>query len=304
MPRRRPSSRARAVVIVNPTKVSNWDTLRHTMTHEADRAGLRVEWLETSPGEGTGDLVAEALRRDPALVVAAGGDGTVREVSSALAAVDIPLGVVPLGTGNLLARNLGIPLDVQDAIAVAFGDTQRAIDLVLLTADDAAPTHFAVMSGMGVDAALMNATNPELKRIMGPAAYLLAAPQAVASRRFGCTITMEGDASIETDASMVLIGNVGSVFGAIHFMPDARPDDGVLDVLIASPKRVTDWARIAGRVISGANDPAELVRVTGHQVTVKVSGGPIEYQLDGDSVATCQRMSAEVVPGALTVKVP
>ncbi len=304
LPRRATSSRVRALVIVNPTKVTNWTSLRQSITHEADRAGLRIDWRETSPSETTFDLVAEALRREPVLVVAAGGDGTVREVSSALADVDIPMGIIPLGTGNLLARNLGIPLDVQDAIAVAFGSRERTIDLVRLTADDVFVTHFAVMGGMGVDAALMAATNSELKRIVGPAAYVLAAPQALASRRFTSTITMDDESSIQTDAAMVLVGNVGTVFGAIQLLPDALPDDGVLDVVVASPRGVADWARIAGRVISGADDPDELVRITGQRVTIEVEGNPVDYQLDGDTVGTCTHITAEIVPGALQVKVP
>ena len=151
---------------------------------------------------------------------------------------------------------------------------------------------------------MMAATNSELKRIVGPAAYVLAAPQALASRRFTSTITMDDESSIQTDAAMVLVGNVGTVFGAIQLLPDALPDDGVLDVVVASPRGVADWARIAGRVISGADDPDELVRITGQRVTVEVEGNPVDYQLDGDTVGTCTYITAEIVPGALQVKVP
>jgi diacylglycerol kinase family enzyme/membrane-associated phospholipid phosphatase len=304
LPRRRPSVRDRCLIVVNPSKVEDWATFRRYVTYEADDAGLRIAWVETSADEGTAEIVAEALRRRPGLVVAAGGDGTVREVSSALAGRGVPLGILPLGTGNLLARNLGIPLDVQDAAHVAFGSAERLLDLVRLTADDAPPEHFAVMGGMGIDAALMNATNADLKRIVGPAAYVLAAPQVLAARPFGCRIAMDDGETISTTASMVLVGNVGSVMGQIHLLPDARPDDGVLDLVVASPQRIADWARIAGRVISGADDPAELSRATGRKVTIEIEGGPVDYQLDGDTVGTCSRVTAEIVPGALTVKVP
>ncbi|WP_028709743.1 diacylglycerol kinase family protein [Propionicicella superfundia] len=304
LPRRRPSSRGRCVVVVNPAKVEDWATFRRYVTYEADHAGWRVAWVETSTDEGTAELVSEALRSRPGLVVAAGGDGTVREVSSALAGRDVALGILPLGTGNLLARNLAIPLDVQDAARVAFGPTTRRMDLVRLTADERPPEHFAVMGGMGIDAALMNATNAELKRLVGPAAYVLAAPQVLTTRPFSCRIAMDGSEEVSTTASMVLVGNVGSVMGQIQLLPDALPDDGVLDVVIASPQRVADWARIAGRVISGADDPAELARASGQRVTIEIEGGPVEYQLDGDTVGTCSRVVAEVVPAALTVKVP
>lgn len=304
LPRRRAAPRGRCAVIVNPAKVEDWATLRRNVSYEADVAGWRVLWLETTSDEAAAEQVADARRANVSLIIAAGGDGTIREVSSALVGSDIRFAILPLGTGNLLARNLGIPLDVQDAVKVAFGPNTRAIDLVRLTADDREPEHFAVMAGMGVDAALMNATNADLKRILGPAAYFLAAPFVLTAPPFSCRISVDEGEELPTMASIALVGNVGTVMGQIQLLPDAKPDDGILDLLVASPQKVTDWARIAGRVMSGANDPAEIARASGTAVSIEIDGDPVEYQLDGDTVGSCTRLIAEVVPEAISVKVP
>jgi diacylglycerol kinase family enzyme len=140
--------------------------------------------------------------------------------------------------------------------------------------------------------------------MMGPAAYFFAAPQVLTSEPFTCRIAMDDGQAVSTKASIALVGNVGSVMGQIQVLPDALPDDGVLDLVVASPRSITDWARIAGRVISGSDDPAELARATGSSVTIEVSGDPVEYQLDGDTIGSCNTLSARVVPSALRVSVP
>lgn len=306
LPRRRADVRGHCVVIVNPTKVEDWATLRRHVMYEADLTGWKVQWLETSEEDGAGPAVAEAVKSPVELIIAAGGDGTVREASSAMVGSTARLAILPLGTGNLLARNLNIPLDAPDAVKVAFGKSEKPIDLVRLTADDRPPEHFAVMAGVGLDAALMNATNSDLKRLVGPAAYFLAAPQALTAPPFRCRIAMDHGEELETTAAIALIGNVGSVMGQIQLLPDAKPDDGILDLVVASPQKVTDWALIAGRVISGADDPAQLARSSGSVVSIDIAseGDGVEYQLDGDTVGTCSRLLAEIVPHAVTVKVP
>lgn len=294
-------------VIVNPTKVEDWASLRRHLDHEAGATGWQPVWLETTTDDLGDEVTQQALSMGAELVIAAGGDGTVRQVCKALSGTGVPLGILPLGTGNLLAHNLGIPVDEGDALAVIFGGISRSIDLIELRIDDNPPEVSAVMAGMGFDAEIMNATNSDLKKLVGPAAYFLAAPQALATEPFECRVELEAadsSHSLEMAVSLALIGNVSRITGQIDLLPDARPDDGVLDLILASPKNVTDWARIAASVISGASDPAEMARATGTAIQIEVLGEPVEFQIDGDTAGKCRRIRAEVVPNTLSVMVP
>lgn len=294
-------------IIVNPTKVEDWGALRRHLEHEAGAAGWQPIWLETTADDLGDEVTHQALNMGVELVIAAGGDGTVRQVCKALAGGDVPMGILPLGTGNLLAHNLRIPIDEADALAVVFRGKPRSIDLIRLHIDDEPEEMSAVMAGLGFDAVIMNATNPELKKIVGPAAYFLAAPQALAAEPFKCRVVIRSgtdEKSVETSASMALVGNVSRITAQIEVLPDAKPDDGLLDLILASPNDVTDWARIAASVVSGASDPAEVARATGTEVEIEVLGEPIEFQIDGDTAGKCRRIRAEVVPGAISVLVP
>ena len=174
--------RRRCAVIFNPTKVS--EDFRTTV----DRMLVPTEWeepiwLETTEDDPGHSMAARAVEAAVDLVIAAGGDGTVRIVADGLASSGIPMGVVPAGTGNLLAHSLDLPLKESDAVDVAIRMHTRAIDLIKLTVDDRRSEHFAVMAGTGMDAMIMDETNPHLKKVIGPGAYFLAAAKAQAGCR-------------------------------------------------------------------------------------------------------------------------
>jgi diacylglycerol kinase family enzyme len=160
--------RRRCAVIYNPTKVS--EKFRALMEDNLQRNGWRdTLWLETSVEDPGRAMTRQAVAEQVDLVIGAGGDGTIRYVADGLACSGIPLGLVPAGTGNLLARNLDLPLEEVDAIKVALSGQVRQIDLVKITVDDRAPEHFAVMAGIGVDAMIMDETDEDLKDKVGSA---------------------------------------------------------------------------------------------------------------------------------------
>ncbi len=295
----------RCAVIYNPAKVTDWVTFRRHVEYELKSRGWeRTLWLETTVDDPGRAMTAQAVAEQVDLVLGAGGDGTIRVVCAGLAGSGIPFGLIPAGTGNLLARNIGIPLDEGAALDVAFEGSDRAIDLVKIAVDDGPADHFAVMAGIGIDAVIMQGTNADLKKAVGSAAYFVSAAQNANHPALHTTVRVDDQPPLRRRAHVIVVGNVGLLQAGILLIPDAKPDDGLLDVLVASPRSSADWVRVIARVLTRhrqADD--QLDRMRGQKVTITVEERD-QYQLDGDTVGSCQTMTAEVVPGALTLRVP
>jgi diacylglycerol kinase (ATP) len=295
----------RAAVIFNPTKVTDWVTFRRHVEYELKTRGWqRALWLETTTEDPGRVMTEQAVREGVDLVLGAGGDGTIRVICSGLAGTGVPFGLIPAGTGNLLAKNLGIPLDEAAALDVAFDGVDKAVDLVQVSVDDGPPDHFAVMAGIGIDAVIMEGTDPNLKRAVGSAAYFLSAAKNANHPALQATITVDDELPLRRKAHVIVIGNVGLLQGNIQLIPDARADDGLIDVLVASPRGVRDWVRLTTQVLTRQRRrDAQLDRLTGRKVTITVDGRD-HFQLDGDTVGECSTMTAEVLPRALNMRVP
>ena len=295
-------SKRRCTVVYNPIKVL--DDLRDAISKQAAATDWGEPiWLETTADERH-PTTDELISTHPDRVIAAGGDGTIRTVADRLAESGIPMAVVPVGTGNLLARNLDIPLTEAEAITVAFGQQTREIDLVKLTVDGAPAQHFAVIAGLGVDAMIMDETSPDLKDTLGAGAYFIAAAKALGRTPIHMWITLDDHRRQHRYAMICAIGNVGKLAGNLTLIPGASPDDGQLDVYVASPRRFIHWLRVLLRLITRRprrDDRVDQWRAQEVEVRLK---HPDPYQLDGDVIGDCRNLRAEVRPGALTVCVP
>lgn len=293
----------RCAVVYNPIKVS--EDLRNVIGRKAAETGWTEPlWLETTTDEPARptreDLVSAQVNR----VVAAGGDGTIRMVADRLAGSGIPMAIVPVGTGNLLARNLEIPLSEDEAIKVAFSDHTRDIDLIKVTVDGEPSEHFAVIGGLGVDAMIMEETNPQLKDVIGAGAYFIAAGKALGRTPIEMRIALDDRRAYRRNAMICAIGNVGTLAGNLTLMPEAQPDDGRLDVYVASPHRLSHWVRVFIRLITRRprrDDHVDVWQASRVEVRLKHRD---PYQLDGDVVGECLSLRAEVAPAALRIHVP
>ena len=297
------SQSRRCAVIYNPTKIS--DKFRALVEECVQRKGWgNTLWLETSVEDPGGAVTRQAVAAHVDLVIAAGGDGTIRVVADALAQTGIPLGLIPAGTGNLLARNLDLPLEEVDAIEVALSGQIRQVDLVKITVDNRAPEHFAVMAGIGIDAVIMDETDEGLKDKVGSAAYFVAAAKALGRLPVRMTVQLDGNRPVRRRAMLCVIGNVGTLRANLTLIPGARPDDGLLDVYIASPRRFRHWVKIALRLMTRrAKKDDQVDQHTGTRVRIKIHGKD-NYQLDGDVIAEATTLDAEIQPGALAICVP
>jgi len=298
-----PSQTLRCAVIYNPTKVS--DKFHALVEEGLQRNGWsNTLWLETSAEDPGRAMTRQAVAEQVDLVIAAGGDGTIRYVADGLAHTEIPMGLVPAGTGNLLARNLDLPLEEVEAIEIALSGQVRLIDLVRITVDDRAPEHFAVMAGIGVDAMIMDETNEDLKDKVGSAAYFVAAAKALGRLPVRLTVQLDNNRPVRRHAMLCVIGNVGTLRGNLTLIPGASPEDGLLDLYIASPRRFWHWVKVALRLITRrAKKDDQVDQHIGKTVRIVIDGKD-DYQLDGDVVGESTTLFAEIQPGALAIRVP
>jgi diacylglycerol kinase (ATP) len=295
----------RCAVIYNPAKVTNWEVFRRRVHGELTERGWRdTLWLETTRADPGREQTARAVAEGVDLVIGAGGDGTIRVICAGLADSGIPFGLIPAGTGNLLAKNVGIPLDEDEALKLALDGVDRPIDLVRLTIDDTTVDHFAVMAGIGIDAVILEQTNADLKKAVGSAAYFVSAARNANHAALHATIQVDDQPPFKRRAHVLVVGNVGFLQANIPLIPDAEPDDGLLDVLIASPRGVIDWVKLTTRVLTRQRrTDDQLDRITGRKVTITVEERD-RYQLDGDTEGECNRLTAEIMPGALLLRSP
>ena len=300
-----PTTRQLAVVL-NPIKVDDVAVFKAMLERTAAELGWsRPSWHETTV-EDPGRAMAEQAAIDGAdLVIVCGGDGTVRTVCGELAGTGISVGVLPAGTGNLLARNLDIPLFLQAAIDVAFNGQDRAIDLVKIRGDGIPDdSHFMVMAGMGFDAAIMEGASEEIKAKVGWLAYVVSGLKNLMYPAVRLEVSVDDGPWTRHRARTVVVGNVGYLTAGMPLLPDAAIDDGILDIVMLHPSRFLSWIPLALRVLSKGTRSDELVnRMTGRKVSIRTRD-ETPRQLDGDSIGPGKEMHCEVLHGRLLVRVP
>lgn len=266
--------------------------------------GVPFDLVETAAAGDAERLAREAVRLGYRAVVAAGGDGTIAEVITGLAGSETPLGIIPQGTGNQLAANLGIPADVERAVEVAAHGTASPLDIGQLSGG----RYFALMVGAGWDAEVMASCTRELKDRWGFSAYLFAGLRRSApppSAEF--LITADGE-EFRIRAATVLVANAGHLFSSLfpvelQIAPFSSFHDGLLDVCIYAPRSLTDVAavlwRVARRQFQGDD---RMIYLQARSIRIDADP-PLVTQVDGDYLGHTP-LEARAVPGGVRVLMP
>lgn len=286
-----------SAVVVNPSKVDAEALRAQVLSTLADEGWPEPSWWETTPEDPGAGQAKKAVRDGAEVVFACGGDGTVQSCLSALAGSPAALAIVPTGTGNLLATNLGLPTDTVQAVRIATNGGRRRIDVGRI--DDLC---FAVAAGIGFDADLLDAPE-QLKRAVGWPAYVVAAVRHLRDPHFVAEIRLDDAAPLRARTRSVMIANVADLRGGLTVAPDARDDDGVLDVVVVAPRRPRDWVSVFYQTVRRRPHP-QVMRHTAGEVDVRVRGRRIARQVDGNTLEPGDRLHVVLDRGALEVCVP
>lgn len=299
----------RVAVVLNPVK-ARAEEARATIQRACLAAGWPAPVFYETTAEDPGfSQIKAALAGKPDVVLVGGGDGTVRVVAEALAHTDIAMGLVPLGTGNLLARN--VDLDVNDlhaSVQTALFGRQRYIDTARMAIENSRTGHysehvFLVIAGIGMDAEVLADTNAGLKKAVGWLAYTEAGVRHLPGRRKKVAISLDESPEQIRNIRSVLFANCGLVPGGIDFIPQAMIDDGMLDVVVMSPRSVMGWVLMYVKIMFKHSGKLPIMTVYRSGRVVIKCPEPMPTQLDGDTSGEATKVTVQVEPRSLLVRV-
>lgn len=288
----------RAAVVVNPTKVDNLEIFKKTVGAALAAGGWdEPMWLPTTSADPGIGQATKAAGASVDLVMAAGGDGTVTACAASLAGQLIPLAILPTGTGNLLAVNLGVPLDLARALEVALTGTDRKIDLGVANG-----MPFVGMAGLGVDAKMLRSTSEAAKKRFGYAAYVVALLRHVGDRPLRVAVRTDGGRPKSYSATGIIVGNVGWLHRGIRLLPHAKPDDGLLDVAVLTSRGLASSIMLGLRILL-RREGAQVVRGSFRSLRIRVDRAQF-WQLDGEVVGTTKELKIGIHHEKLLLRVP
>jgi diacylglycerol kinase (ATP) len=256
-------------------------------------------WLEVQKSSQAPARVEQALGAGADLIFVWGGDGTVQRCLGVVAGSDAALAIVPAGTANLFATNLEIPQDIEQAVRIGLEGKRRKLDVGRVNGE-----RFGVMAGAGFDASMIHGAGRSSKERFGRAAYVWTGARSLRAKPFKTRIAIDGNSWFKGDATCVLIGNVGRLFGGIQVFQDAEPDDGRLEIGVVTADSLAEWARTLARTAIGQSERSPLVRSTSAaKIDVKLDR-KVRYELDGGDRVKVKSLKIRVEPKAVTVCVP
>jgi diacylglycerol kinase (ATP) len=265
----------------------------------ADAGVTAPLWFEVPKSKKAPPMARRAVEKGADLVFVWGGDGLVQRCIDALAGTGVTVAILPAGTANLLASNLGVPEDLAEAVRIGLHGRRRALDLGVVNGE-----HFAVMAGTGFDALMIRDADSGLKDKVGRLAYVTTGWRHLRVEPVGMRVDVDGHRWFEGDATCALIGNVGTIMGGVTAFDDAEPDDGWLEIGMVTAEGPVQWARVFARMALSRSERSPFVQTTrGMKVDIRLDR-KMPYELDGGDRNPTKKLKVRVEPAAITVCVP
>ena len=255
-------------------------------------------WYQVPKSKKAPEKAERAVENGADVLLVWGGDGTVRRCLDAVAGTGVPIGILPAGSANLLAGNLGIRNDLDAALETALHGSIRLLDVGRLNGE-----RFAVMAGTGFDAVMVRDAD-DRKDQLGRFAYIVSGINAVSTDRVPTTIDVDGHRWFEGWTSCVLVGNVGVVTGGLTVFPNAQPDDGELEIGVVTADGPWEWARVLTGVVRRKPARSPLVRITKGKHFEVCLGRDLPYEVDGGDRDPAKRLDIHVEPLTVAFRVP
>ncbi|HEX6887525.1 MAG TPA: diacylglycerol kinase family protein [Candidatus Nanopelagicales bacterium] len=256
-------------------------------------------WYEVAKSKLAPGAVRQALADGADLIFAWGGDGTVQRCIDEVAGTGVTLAILPAGTANLLATNLGIPKDLPAAVEIGLHGDRRAIDAATMNGE-----HFAVMAGAGLDALMIRDADRGLKDRVGRAAYVWTGAKHLAADPVRASVMLDGRPFFVGELSCVLVGNCSQVLGGIEVFDGSSPDDGLLELGLVTARNRLQWVRTLARVaLDHAEQSPFVLTARGRKVKVRFDVA-MPYELDGGDRKPTRTLRVKVRPAAVTIAVP
>ena len=256
-------------------------------------------WYEVAKSRQAPKCARRALAKRADVLFVWGGDGTVQRCIDAVAGTGAVIAILPAGTANLLATNLGILQDISQAVEIGLHGDRRSLDTGTVNGE-----HFAVMAGADLDALMIKDADAGLKDRFGRAAYLWTGARNLSARRVKATIDVDGKRFFKGSASCVLVGNVSKILGGIEAFTGASPDDGLLELGVVTARNPVQWTRTLGRVAVGQGEKSKFVEVArGTRFRIRFDR-PFPYELDGGGRPAVKKLRIKVHPSSIKICVP
>lgn len=256
-------------------------------------------WYEVAKSRQAAKCARQAMSDGADVLFVWGGDGTVQRCIDAVAGTGAVIAILPAGTANLLATNLGIPQEISQAVEIGLHGDRAALDTGTVNGE-----HFAVMAGAGLDALMIKDADAGLKDRFGRAAYLWTGARNLEASPVRAKVDVDGRRFYKGKVTCVLVGNVSGVLGGVEVFDGSRPDDGLLELGVVTAKSLTQWVRTVSRVVLGRAERSPFVVTTrGSRMRIRLDR-PTAYELDGGVRKELKELRIKVRPKSITVCVP
>ena len=256
-------------------------------------------WYEVEKSRRAPKYARRAAAKGADVLFVWGGDGSVQRCIDAVAGTDTAVAILPAGTANLLAENLNVPHDLEEAVRIGLHGDRRRLDTGSVNGE-----RFTVMAGAGFDARMISDADRGTKDRLGRAAYVVTGLRNLGGRRVRATIKVDGKRFFEGKVSCVLAANVAKIIGGIEAFPQARPDSGHLELGVVTARNPAQWARTFGRLALGHPERSPFAKVTeGKKFRIRFDQ-KVRFELDGGARPASRRLRINVHPGSVTVCVP